>query len=71
MPNSDMRDVAEKMGVPTALELMKNFGGQQIYIPAKLHGHIVREYAKAHPDKTVEQIARDLHLCKKTVYNNL
>lgn len=71
MPNNDMRDVAECMGVDVAVELMENFGGQDIYIPKKPQTAIVKKYAEANPKKTVSEIARDLNLSRRTVYRNL
>jgi Mor family transcriptional regulator len=33
MPNQDLRDIASEFGVPTALKMVKEFGGSIFYIP--------------------------------------
>lgn len=71
MPNQDMKDVAECMGVVTALKLMENFGGQIIYVPRKPQTAIIKEYANENRLKTIAQIARDLNVCPNTVASHI
>lgn len=71
MPNRDMKEVAEYMGVNVAIDLMKHFPGEYIYVPVKPQVNIVKQYAKANPQKSVIEIAKDLHLSKQAIYDNL
>ena len=57
----DLQFVAEKCGIDTVLDLLKNLQGTNIYIPkvSRLKDYNIR-YIKINKDKNVKQLANEL-----------
>lgn len=70
MPNSDMRQVAEILGVKAAVELMRNFGGTSIIVPKNGKSKLLEKYVIANYDgnyTTIKQLVRQSGLSQRRV----
>lgn len=70
MPNSDMRMVAEILGVKTAVELMRNFEGTTLIVPKYKKSISVSKFIIANYDgkfSTVKRIVRQCGLSQRRV----
>jgi len=64
----DLQFVADKCGIDTARELIKNLQGTNIYIPkiSKMRDYIIR-YIKENSDKKTKQLATELDVSENFV----
>ncbi|MEO7958424.1 MAG: Mor transcription activator family protein [Fibrobacteria bacterium] len=74
LPNNDMRQLAEEIGLDAVKVLLDRCRGMSFYVPLKMPPAFCREYLKAHynPDtNNVMPMARDLGITVRQVYRLL
>ena len=64
----DLRYVASKLGVKTAVELLRYFQGTSIYVPriSKLTEYVQR-YMRNNPDKSFKELAMELNVSENYI----
>lgn len=69
IPNSNVRDIAQVIGMEAVIRLILNFDGLQIYIPKDIRTRLKRLYVqKNYTGDNAKKLAQQLDLAERTVY---